>query len=256
MIKKLLFVAALVCSATAQAGTITLTPDNTVTIRGPIDETSVNRAQHRLYELAKKRGTANYPLYLVLDTPGGSVTDGEDFIQYAKMIRNLHTVTIFAASMGSAIVQGLPGYRLMPEHGVQMFHRATVGLQGQIEDGELESRLQFYKSMVRKMEKRNADRMSMPLAQYKAKVKDELWMDSAQSREQKAADAIVDLQCSNELVEQNEVLTIQVFLFSIKLQFSACPLFRVPSPVRETENLKQYSQNYQALKTKLSKGVL
>jgi ATP-dependent protease ClpP protease subunit len=255
MIKILLLLTLLTSSAFA-APTIILTPQNTVTIRGEINGESVNRAQNEIYELVKKRGTALYPLYLVLDTPGGSIMDGEDLVQYAKMIRNLNTITIFAASMGSAIVQGLPGKRYITENGIQMFHRAAGGFQGQFEDGEVESRLNFFKSLVRSLELRNAKRMSMSLEDYKSRVKDEMWLNSATSMSHKAADGIIDIRCTNELVEKREEIEMQILIFSVKLEFSGCPTFRIPKPVKAGNNEAVYKSNVELVKRKLSKGVL
>ncbi len=243
---------ALLFSVSANATTIFLTDSNTVTLRGPVTGDSVKSVQQALNAMEVKRGFNGYPLYLILDTPGGSIDDGEDLIQYAKTISNLHTITIFAASMGSAIVQALPGKRLMTEHGLQMFHRAKVGLSGQIEDGELETRLALYKNMVRALEMRNATRMSMPLDVYKARVKDEMWLTAKQAMSDKAADSIVDLKCSAALIARAEVLEIQVFIFTVKLQFSGCPLFRVPSAVAEPEQRQLFLKYGKEIKQKLS----
>jgi ATP-dependent protease ClpP protease subunit len=252
MNKVVTLVLALLFSVSANSATILLTEKNTVNLRGPVDGTSVKAVQRALHDLEVKRGFSAYPLFLVLDTPGGSIDDGEDLIQFAKTIRNLHTVTLFAASMGSAIVQALPGKRLMTENGIQMFHRAKVGLQGQIEDGELEVRLALYKSMVRALEQRNANRMSMPLQSYKMRVKDEMWLPASQALSEKAADGIVDLKCSDALVKREEHMSIQIFIFNINLKFSGCPLMRIPDVVNEPENKRLYNRFQKEVNEKLS----
>ncbi|MEZ0208575.1 MAG: ATP-dependent Clp protease proteolytic subunit, partial [Candidatus Paceibacterota bacterium] len=136
---------------------------------------------------------------------------------------------LFAASMGSAVVEALPGERLILDSGILMFHRAKGQVGGQFETGELESRLAFYKSYVRRMERRNADRMYMTLKEYKKKIKDELWLSSTEAVESKAADRVVSLQCSEALIEKTEHSSVVVFIFKVELTFSACPLLRTPS---------------------------
>ncbi len=252
MKNSLVMLLALLFSVSANAAIINLTEKNTVTLRGPVDGNSVKKVQRELHDLSVKRGFANYPIFLVLDTPGGSIDDGEDLIQFAKSIRNLHTITLFAASMGSAIVQALPGKRLITEHGVQMYHRAKVGLSGQIEDGELEVRLTLIKNMVRALEQRNASRMSMPLQTYKKRVKDEMWFSASQAMAERAADAIVDLKCSDSLVKREERLSVQVFIFNINLAFSGCPLFRVPEVVNDRNNKLLYNRFEKEVRQKLS----
>src|SRR5690349_6682828 len=89
----------------AKAETIALNADNTVVIRDEITGMSMVKAQLQLAEQVVKRGTRAYPIYLVLDSPGGSIEAGFMFTQFAKTIPNLHTISIFSASMASAIVE-------------------------------------------------------------------------------------------------------------------------------------------------------
>lgn len=229
-ILSILTAALLAVSLSAQARQVTLTPDNTVTIRSEIDYNSTGDAQFELVKLVAKRGKATYPIYLVMDSPGGGIDAGNAFTEFAKTIPNVETITLFAASMASSIVQQLPGRRLIVESGVSMYHRAKGGVEGQFEDGEVESRLNFYKDIVRNMEQKNADRMKMPLATYKSLVKDELWILGKDAVKRGAADEIVTVGCSNELVSQSKVIAVQVFVFSMNIKFSGCPLIRSGTP--------------------------
>lgn len=207
-------------------GQILLGTANTVVLRGEINDESATSAALQILNLANQRGDKNYPIFLVLDTPGGSIDAGESFIEIAKSVRNLHTITLFAASMGSAIVEALPGNRYILDSGILMFHRAKGGVSGQFETGELETRLDFYKRFVRRMEQRNADRMNMSLADYKTAVKDELWMTSGDAIERGGADRVVTVTCTNALIEKQESVTVEAFIFRITLNFSGCPLLR------------------------------
>ena len=239
--------------ATAQDfdGVVRLGTANTVVLRGEINEKSTNEAALKLLELSRERLGRNYPIYLVLDSPGGSVEAGEAFIEVAKMVPNLHTVTVFAASMASAIVEALPGDRLILDSGVLMFHRARGGVQGQFETGELETRLDFYKKFVRRMEQRSADRMGMSLKEYKKRVKDEMWLTSKESLELNAADRVVSVTCSQQLIEQKQTTVEQVFIFTIKLEFSGCPILRTPKVSQgQPEQAVQAYEKYRGLKWK------
>jgi ATP-dependent Clp protease protease subunit len=215
----------------AQAPTyekVVLNTRNAVTLRGPIDSSSVQKAQFELMHAALNRAKPSDKIYLVLDSPGGSIEDGLTLIEFAKTIPNLSTISIFAASMASAVVEALPGERLLTNNGMLMFHRAAGGFQGQFEDGEVESRLMMAKSIVRSMELVNANRMKMPLGVYKELVVRELWLYSQQAIAYRAADRIVDISCTSELIQTTEKLTIDLFIFSVDLVFSQCPLFRAP----------------------------
>jgi ATP-dependent protease ClpP protease subunit len=212
---------------------VLLTTANTVSIRSQIDDESVTKAQIELARAIRERGAAPYPIYLVLDSPGGSIVAGEDFIQLAKQYSNVHTVSIFAASMASAIVQALPGIRYITSTGMMMFHRAAGRFQGQFEVGEVESQLAFFKGFVRTMEQRNADRMGLSLDAYKAKVINEYWVYGQDAVTDKVADHVADVTCSPQLIESRVTSSQMSFFGESKLVLSGCPLIR--GPIQESE---------------------
>lgn len=218
---------------------IVLTTQNTVVFRGTVDGGSITVAQMELVKLVKARGQAKYPIYLVLDSGGGSIIAGDAFIQFAKTIQNLETISIFAASMASGIVEALPGRRLITANGMMMFHRAKGQFEGQFEEGEVESQLALWKTVVRNMEQVNADRMSLPLAEYKAKVVNEYWLYGKQAVTEKVADAVIDIACTAPLIESRTTILVRSFFGSATLNFSGCPLFRAPVGVEQEEEERE-----------------
>ncbi len=214
-------------SSLAYSKTIELTPENTIVLRNEINDKTVSKLQEELAQKVVQRGLKGYTLYLVLDSPGGSIDAGLNFIEFAKTIPNLETVTLFAASMASAIVEALPGKRNVTSTGILMFHRAKGSVGGQFESGELESRLDFYKKIVRNMEQINADRMSMTLQTYKDKVINELWILGKDAVKEKAADEVVSIYCSPALVNTKNIETFSSMdLFAVQVEFSLCPLIK------------------------------
>lgn len=205
---------------------INLVSKNTVNFRGEVSRESVNAIQNELAEAVTKRGSAKYPIYLIIDSPGGNLEAGYTFIEYAKTVPNLQTVTVFAASMASAIVQALPGQRHITDSGIMMFHRAYAQIAGQVELGELESRLAMVKSRVLRMEKLNAKRIGISLAEYKAKVNGEWWLDSDDAIAAKTADSNVTIKCSQELIDSTVVEEIATMFGMMQRKTSKCPLFR------------------------------
>lgn len=236
-------IGALLLACTSFATEVRLSPENMVLIRGEISAESMSAAAFKLNDLSELRGAANYPIYIVLDSPGGSISDGMDFIEFAKTFKNVNTLTISAASMASAIVEALPGERLMLETGTIMFHRASAQLGGQLEDGEFEARLAYIKSIVRSMERINAKRMCIKLADYKKKVKDEYWLFGEQAVRAKAVDRLVDVSCTKQLIESKTVEEIQTLFFTAKVEFSACPLLKGGKIIHDKEQETQESNN-------------
>lgn len=215
-------------SQTPMNARVVLTTANTVVFRDVITAESVQKAQVQLTQQVILRGARDYTIYLVLDSPGGSIDDGMTFIEFAKTIPNLKTVTIFSASMASAIVEALPGERLITGNGYTMFHRASGGFRGQFNDGEVETRLIMARRIVGRMEIINSQRMQLPLDAYKQLVKDELWLDAEQSFSMKSVDRIVDLYCTPTLISATDSITIEMLFMTAELKFSKCPLFRAP----------------------------
>ncbi len=229
---------------TAYSKTVTLTADNHVLLRNEVTDNTMAKLVMQLNEQVTKRGSKSYPIYLVLDSPGGSIDAGLSFLEYAKTVPNLETITIFSASMAAFITQSLPGNRNILESGILMFHRAKGGVDGQFESGELESRLDLYKRLVRNMEDTSAKRMCLSLEAYKASVKDELWILGFESVSKKAADEVVSIICTKDLLLSTNTETYTVMgMFQIRVSFNGCPLLRTGTVAKEDS---KYSSLYSA----------
>ena len=98
----------LIASPLLASDQVKLTLKNTVVYRGEVNAESALDVTLKLTKLIIKRGSQDYPIYLVMDSPGGNIYVGEQFIQFAKLVSNLKTISIFAASMASSIVEALP----------------------------------------------------------------------------------------------------------------------------------------------------
>lgn len=206
--------------------TIVLEERNMVVLRGPVTAESVGEVMLELQKMSS-RLSKHTPIYLVLDTPGGSVFDGLDLIDFAKALpQKIHTVTLFAASMGFQIAQNLDD-RYIVRNGTLMSHRATIGgLSGQIK-GEVESRYKMVRRAVDFLDYVAATRMGLTVEQYDDLIVNEYWVHGYDSIEDKAADEQVLLRCGDSLKGTKNV-TFQTFLGSVEATFSECPLIKVP----------------------------
>lgn len=232
MYKLILILSFLIFSEVQAANsTLLLTEKNTIVLRGPITEESASKIQLSLLQHYSNSG-----IILVLDTPGGSVDAGLAIIEVANGLhKKVHTLTIFAASMGFQLVQNL-GTRYILNYGTLMSHRATIsGLGGQF-DGELESRYKYLKSDIDQLDIIAATRMNISVAEYKALIKDEYWVKGYQAIEDKAADLVVNVRCSKELVQATEKTTINTFFGTYILTYSKCPLISYPISIDSPNN--------------------
>lgn len=230
---KLLLAFSLVLASTltmAKEKIITLSDKNTVTLNERVSSTTVALVQNKLSELADKTSD---DLYLILYTPGGSVTAGMQLIDHIKSLKNkVHTITIFAASMGYQIVQNADKRYILPS-GNLMSHRPYItGLSGSF-PGELNKRLDFYTKMTNILDKQAAKRVGITLNEYKDLIHDEYWVTGVNAVKSKHADEVALARCDKSL-QGKYTKTVYTFFGAFKVTFSKCPLITGALEVRST----------------------
>src|ERR1700676_2211529 len=97
-------------SKDTDAETISLTSTNTLVLNTEVNGESASKIISLARELDAKAGFfgKKKPLYLFLNTPGGSIQSGLEIIEALKGLgRKVNTISLFAASMGFQLVQNL-----------------------------------------------------------------------------------------------------------------------------------------------------
>lgn len=213
--------------------TVNLNPNNTVNLRGEVSAESVKQVMMEIQSLRERNPLEK--IYLVINSPGGSVLDGMDLIRFLDTQDNIDTITFNAASMASAIVEANKGKRLILRDSTMMFHRARLGVQGQV-DGELESELAMYKKLINILEKQNADRIGISLKEYKENIINEWWVIGEENIDKNVADSVVKVKCSSDLIKQTEEKQLQIIFFTVTAKYSKCPLFSNPIEVKNNNS--------------------
>jgi ATP-dependent Clp protease protease subunit len=224
--KKLLAVLLLLPTlAFANLKTITLNDQNTINFNEDFNAMSVAQKQLELFSLAAT--SQEKDLYIVMYTPGGSVSAGSLFIDTARALgKNIHTITIFSASMGYHTVQGL-GKRYILPSGVLMSHRAAVsGLSGQF-PGELNERINLLMKSTEELDKIAASRVGLTLNNYKKLIHDELWLTGLDAVKRGHADEVISAKCDASL-NGSYYQTFNTFFGPVDVEFSKCPLIVGP----------------------------
>ena len=247
MFKILLMAFILAFSSFSQAETIVLEKANTITINGEVNDTSMSSATSTLFKMHKELAK-DVPIYLFLNTPGGSIHAGLDFIRFAQSLdREIKTITLRAASMGFVLVQSL-GERLILDDGVLMMHRASTSIPGQV-PGELANRVEHTKNFILHVEKKMAKRLDISIEAYKNLVHDEFYSLGEQAVKIDAADRVVAVKCGNTL-QGTRKEQVKVFVFTFTLEFAECPLATNPlvldQPKEPATNPEQKTQLEQA----------
>lgn len=218
--------------------TITLNSRNTVSLSTAINWETTADVQ---IKLIKADHTARFyePVYLTLNSPGGSIGDGEKIIETVNgMTHRVDTISIFSASMSFILSQYL-GKRYILESGTMMSHRAYAeGLSGQV-PGNLITRTLGLLTNIIQLDKHIAARSGMKLEDYQALVQDELWMRGQEAVNKNFADSLVRVTCDSSLQGTTEPKVMRVFLFNIKVTWYKCPLITEPASIEMADSIPE-----------------
>lgn len=138
------------------------------------------------------------PIYLFLDSPGGSVLDGARVISAIQASKApVYTVCLQICASMAAMILEYGHERYAVDRSIVMFHPASVGTQYQGELDKLVSRFSFLKRFVDKMDYYTASRSGQTYESFKAKSSRELWIDAEDALNGKYIDKIVRVDLSS-----------------------------------------------------------
>jgi ATP-dependent Clp protease protease subunit len=133
------------------------------------------------------------PIYLYINSPGGSVTAGMAIYDTMQHIKS-EVVTIcvgMAASMGAFLLAaGSKGKRLALSHARIMIHQPLGGTRGQATDIEIEA-----KEILRIREQLNqilAERTEQPLEKIQKDTDRDFFMSAQEAKEYGLIDSVID----------------------------------------------------------------
>lgn len=227
---------ALLLSMSVNAKEIVLTADNTAVLRESFNSSSIMELKKDLLRLNAQL-KSGYPIYLVLYTPGGSIQKGLELFEFVEGLnRPVHTITLFAASMGFQTVQHL-GTRYILKYGVLMSHKARGGFQGEFggTESQIDSRYGLWLRRVKMMDELTVKRTNgkQTIQSYIASYAPELWLNGPEAVKGGYADEVAVVSCDTSLTipGTEKTKTLNLGFFSIKATFSGCPLLTSPLSV-------------------------
>lgn len=229
---------------TASAREIMLNEKNTVTLVGPVDSMSVGVAMQDLSKISELGRTSD-PIYLVINTPGGSVMSGLQLIEYMNSLRRpvIVVVNSLAASMGFHILQHSPK-RLVTKFATIMSHRAHGTFDGDIPQ-QITNRLKHVIDLTSKMDEHVVSRTKgkQTAKSYAELVRDEYYSVGSDAIRDGFADEVVKIKCDKSLnVYADRLVQILPFIVA-KVKISKCPLITKPLINQDDKNFLE-TQKY------------
>lgn len=171
--------------------TLKVDPKRTVTIDFPIGyyEHLDNAVKKQLNEL----GNSKEPIYVLLNSPGGSVDVGNEFVSLMQAADGpVYTVCVGLCASMAAIILEHGTKRFALDRSTIMFHDASGGARGSL--GEMNSILQFYRRGIEKTNRYIAERSSMKYETFMELQKDNLWIDAEDAKSLNLIDDLVRLK--------------------------------------------------------------
>lgn len=174
---------------------VNLSASNTVVLIGEIRGNGSSVAQ----EIIEKSKTAK-SLYLVINSPGGSVLDGALIISAMQSSRiPINTVCLQICASMAAIIHQYGTQRMQVDRSILMFHDAAGSLQGYFP--HMRSRLEMLDRYITKMQQDISRRTGMPLAEFLDAQHREFWIDAEDALQRKFTDKLVAVQFESSLLE-------------------------------------------------------
>lgn len=206
-------------------GTKILSESNTLILNEPVSASIVADIILKAQQLDSD---STKPLYLFVNTPGGDIQAGLELIDSLNSLkRPVHTITLFAASMGFQIVQHL-GSRFMTKHAILMSHRAAGGFSGSfggVSPSQVDNRYKLWLSRVAEMDRQTVLRTNgkQTMESYQKAYADELWLTSSQAVEGGYADMTANVKC-DESLSGTVTKTAEVKGLKFVYDVDKCPL--------------------------------
>ena len=167
-----------------------LLQDRIVWITGEVEDNGMNNAAASLLLLNNQSDVD--PIFLYINSPGGSVHSGEVLINVMRHIKApVYTICVgMAASMGAVILScGEKGHRYCMPYSDVMLHQTSSGTQGNIQDQRVS--LQYSEKLNKRLMNILAENCGKT---YKQIIKDtarDLWLSPEEAVEYGVVDHIL-----------------------------------------------------------------
>jgi ATP-dependent Clp protease protease subunit len=221
--------------------TVVLSENNLLVLNTEVNGESTAAIIAKAKELDAKLAKREYlgakkPLYLFLNSPGGSIQSGLELIEALQGIgRPVNTVILFAASMAWQLAQNLDD-RLILKNGVLMSHHAAGEMQGSfggVHPSQMDNRYELWLDRVKELDEQTVKRTNgkQTYESYTKQYDQEMWLTGTKSVAQGYADKVVLVKCDTTLsgATTNHA---SILGFDISYDLDKCPINTSPMNIK------------------------
>jgi ATP-dependent Clp endopeptidase proteolytic subunit ClpP len=145
-----------------------------------------------LVERIKEASEVNSVTYLIIDSPGGSVLEGNMVISAIETAKNpVYTVCYRICASMAAVIHQYGHRRLIVNRATLMFHNASGGFQGEV--GKVKSRIDWIDRITKKTDAYIANRSHHDLSKFLSDLNNEIFLDGEEALEENYADGMVNI---------------------------------------------------------------
>jgi len=158
-----------------------------ILVYGPIMENG-----NEIASLIKSAGKQKKPIYLLIDSPGGSVVSGGAIVSAIEASPvPVYTVCLQVCASMAAMLHQYGTQRYMVDRSILMFHNASGGFEGSFP--QIASLFKTLNRFVNKMFRNVAKRSGQETGTFLAKIQNDLWIDAEDALEQHYNDETVNI---------------------------------------------------------------
>lgn len=173
---------------TAVTRTLELNDRNTLTLFDEVGTVNSEKIANNIANLNKL--STSEPIYLLLDSPGGSVIDGAKVINSIEASRRpVHTVCVTICASMAAVIHSYGHKRLAMNRAILMYHDASGGFRGEFPS--IESLFMTIKRYVEKFDANIVKRSKIDKATFEKLKEIDLWIDTEDAMSKGLVDELV-----------------------------------------------------------------
>lgn len=169
--------------------TIKIDNERAIVLKDAVEEYNVNYIIDKMSEFNAKDKTR--PIFLIINSPGGSVIDGFSLIRTMTSIEapTVCVIDTEAFSM-AAIISQYCSKTYIHKYASILFHEAAFGVRGQV--SQVKTRVEFILNELNEFELDLAQQMGLPLEKLNELSHKEWWLTAREAAKFGVVDGIID----------------------------------------------------------------